>query len=69
MEMNARANSLHSLLVENSRQLENFKFFPGTRQGVSAGELCLAAKQAINSALSKGLKDNSPKTGRVKTTI
>ncbi|MEE9388529.1 MAG: hypothetical protein V3U96_07950 [Paracoccaceae bacterium] len=67
--MDAAPESLHSLLFEEGRQLENIKFFPGTDRGLTAEKLCNAADKAIRSALDKGPIDVVPHTGREKTSI
>lgn len=69
MIANAQTGSLHSLLFEEGRQLENFKFFPGTRVDVTAAELCQAADVAVRSAIVGGLTDTAPQTGREKSSI
>ena len=69
MNTNVQTDRLHSLLFEEGRQLENFKFFPGTRAGVSPQELRDAAAIAVQSAFARGLQDNPPVSGREKTTI
>jgi hypothetical protein len=61
-KMNDQTLALHSLLVAGGRQLENFKFFPGTRRGVTAEELCEAATVAVKAAQDRGLIDNPPRS-------
>lgn len=69
MEMNATKESLHSLLFEEGRELENIKFFPGDDRGLSASSMCSEAAKVIRTAMAKGLVDKSPSTGRKKTTL
>ena len=67
--MNATSTGLQSLLFEEGRQLENFKFFPGDDRGLTASAMCDAAEKAVRSAMEKGLKDEVPTTGRQRSTI
>jgi len=69
MTTNAHASSLHSLLFDEGRQLENIKFFPGDDRGLTAGKLCDAAESAIRSAFKKGLVDVVPSTNREKSRL
>ena len=69
MEPNVQTDGLHSLLFCEGTQLENFKFFPGTRDGVTSSELRAAAEEAIRSAKASGLKHNSPKSGRPRSQL
>jgi hypothetical protein len=69
MTTNATASGLHSFLFEEGRRLENVKFFPGDERGLTADSMCEAAEVAFRSAFEKGLVDNPPKTGRIKSPI
>lgn len=69
MMVNAHSESLHSLLFEEGRKLENVKFFPGDDRGLSATKLCEAADAALRAAFDGGLIDEPPRSGREKTTI
>lgn len=67
--MDANNNGLHSLLFDEGRQLENIKFFPGTKRGLTGVELCSAADIALRAALESGPVDCAPVSGRKKATI
>lgn len=69
MTVNAKTGSLHSVLFTGGRQLENFKFFRGTRPDLTSEELKAAASCVVSAALARGLIDNVPSTGRAKSTI
>lgn len=69
MEPNVQTDGLHSLLFCEGRQLENFKFFPGTRAGVTPAQLRNAAEKAIRSAIERGLVDNAPHSGRKQSSL
>lgn len=69
MSLRSKSASLHALLFEEGRTLENFKFFPGDDRGLTAGELCDAAAAAVRSALQRGPIDSPPRTGKIKSAI
>ncbi|MCC4296268.1 hypothetical protein [Aurantimonas coralicida] len=60
---------LVSLLFNGDREIENFKFFPGTDRGLTADRMCDAAADAISGALDGGLVDAPPVSGRERLTL
>ncbi|MDA9208564.1 hypothetical protein N9O61_06760 [Octadecabacter sp.] len=69
MEMNAMSTKLHSILNADGRKLENFKFFPGDKRGITESHLCEAGAVAIEAAFEGGLIDNPPETGDKKRSL
>lgn len=66
---NACEDTLHSVLFEGDRELENFKFFPGDQRGLQATELCEAAGRVVRQCFEEGLIDRPPVTGKEKTAL
>jgi hypothetical protein len=58
---------LHTLLFGGEREL--VKFFPGSRQGLTADQLAGAAESAISSVLAGDLADNPPLSGVTKASL
>jgi len=63
MNLNVQNNALRSLLNADGRTLENFKFFPGDKLGLTVDEVCSAAALAVQAALADGLVDTAPHSG------
>lgn len=61
--------SLHSILCNGERKLENIKFFPGSNRGLTAAQICRTASAALESVFSRPLVDEPPMSGRVKASI
>lgn len=69
MVMDVAQDNLHALLFNEGRQLGNIKFFPGDDPGLSVSVMREESARVIRSAISKGLVDNAPHSGREKTSI
>lgn len=63
--MTESKSTLHSLLFEEGRELENIKFFPGDSRGLTAEQLKDAAASSIARALKSG-GNVPPRTGVAK---
>ncbi|MEL6582788.1 MAG: hypothetical protein AAFQ36_03055 [Pseudomonadota bacterium] len=59
--------SLHDLLSEGGRELQNIKFLAGT-DATSVG-ICKEAERVIRAALEEGMPHNPPHSGREKSKL
>jgi len=62
--MEAEANTLHSLLFAEGRELVNIKFFPGSDRGLTPARLKDAAAAALAAAFAGDVVNTPPSRGR-----